>query len=279
MPNLLPDPVSVRLVGGPRPLDGRRWPAPPGDALVLVAVRGTRWCALDDLQEHCTHRVAAEQLAGSWHVAVYAASGRPRRLRPRLYRFDALRLLVARRDDHGRWALQVGAAAVSGSALLPVAGAADGDRGDDTIWSRLEDGVDRSAARFAEVASLLPDGPLAERAVEVRRAVEASVADAARLCEVGVRVAPGWLPGDGGDEAAALVSRVTTLVGTIDAATAELVRLHLALGRDETPAETLAVLTGALAELEDDLAELAPGPEPDHQRGDQLEVRNNLDRH
>jgi hypothetical protein len=228
-------------------------------------VRGTHWCALDDLQTHCTHRVAAEHLASSWQVALYEASGRPRRWRPRLFRFAGLRLLVARRDSSGRWTLQVGAAYVAGQAQATGAGAATHEP---TVWERLEDGVDRAAARFVEVAALLPDGPLAERAADVRRAVDASVSDAARLCEVGGRIAPDWLPGEAGDEAAELVGRVTALVGTIDEATAELVRLHLEVGTDETPAETLALLAGAMAELE-----------ADHQRGDQPDVRNNRDLH
>jgi hypothetical protein len=73
-------------------------------------------------------------------------------------------------------------------------------------------------------------------------------------------VAPDWLPGDPGDDAAALVGRVTALIGTIDAATAELVRLHLAVGEPELSAEALAVLAGAMAELEQDV-------DPGHQVG------------
>ena len=89
-----------------------------------------------------------------------------------------------------------------------------------------------------------------------------------RLCAVGATVSPGWEPGAADDEAVSLVTRITSLLGTIDAATLELVRLHLELGESAMPAETLALLAEAVAEI-------GPG----HQRGDQDEVRNSRDSH
>ena len=46
------------------------------------------------------------------------------------------------------------------------------------------------------------------------------------------------------------MARVTSLLGTIDAATRELVRLHLELGDPEPPDESLALLAASVAELE-----------------------------
>ena len=83
-------------------------------------------------------------------------------------------------------------------------------------------------------------------------------------------MAPDWQPGAPDDEAASLVARITSLLGTIDAATRELVRLHLELGDPEPPAESLALLAASVAELEDSGRS---------ERGDQGDVRSSLDSH
>jgi hypothetical protein len=249
---------SVRLIGGPRILDGRIWarPAAPdgtgmpaGDRL-LIAVHEGHSCPLDDLRRHCVDRQAAEQLAAIWRVVVYAPFGRPRRIRMDLYRYERIAALEAGRDRHGGWTVQPGLPSVADlgrpagqRSLGPLTGA------EPTTWTQLQDGVDRAAARFRQVAALLPDGPLADRAAGATAAVDASVTDAARLCEVGASIAPDWLPGDAGDEAASLVTRVTVLVGTIDEATRELVQVHLELAEPPLPAESLALLAAAVAEL------------------------------
>jgi hypothetical protein len=234
---------------------------------LLIALHQSRTCSLDDLRDNCTDRTSAEEIAAGWLVAGYAPSGRSRRVRAPLFRFESTFTLVAARDPRGGWTVEPGPPSLVAPTVSPT-GAAPVTASDPSIWSDLEDGVDRAAHRFTRVAVLLPDGPLAERARATQAAVDASVADAARLCAVGASIAPEWQPGGAGDDAAALVARVTALVGTIDEATVELVRLHLELGEPSVPAESLALLAEAVAEL-------GPG----HQRGDQDDVRNNRDRH
>ncbi len=238
--------ASVRLVGGPSVADGRVAPATlAGGGLVLVAVRGNHWCALAELRQQCHDRSAAEQLAAAWILARYEIWGRPRRLRPQLYRHTGTFALTATRGAGGHWTLEPGQPHRNTGAARPAPAP-----GTATVWVRLEDQVDQAAERFRRVAALLPDGPLADRARGAVRSGDACVADAARLCAVGATVAPGWEPGAPDDEAASLVARVTSLLGTIDAATRELVRLHLELGDPEPPDESLALLAASVAELE-----------------------------
>jgi hypothetical protein len=259
------------LVGGPRPLDGRLWTdatSATADRL-LVAVHQSRACALDDLRAHCTDRAAAEAIAARWLVAAYARSGRTRRVRSDLFRYEATFTLVAGRDERGAWSVQPGPPSLAGTAAdVAPAVPTSSPAAEAGVWSHLEDGVDRAAQRFRRVAGLLPSGPLSDRARAAQAAVDASVSDASRLCQVGASISPDWQPGGAGDASAAIVARVTALVGTIDEATIELVRLHLELGEPEVPTESLALLAEAVAEL-------GPG----HQRGDQDEVRNSRDRH
>jgi hypothetical protein len=263
-----PRPIpSVRLIGGPRVLDGRLWPHDAPTTRLLIAVHQSRTCSLDDLRGHCTDRTAAEEIATRWLVAGYSPSGRSRRVRAPLFRYESTFTLVAGRDRRGGWTVEPGPPSLVPPTVSPPT-SAPSTGGDPSIWSELEDGVDRAAQRFTRVAVLLPDGPLAERARATQAAVDTSVADAARLCAVGASIAPEWQPGGAGDEAAALVARVTALVGTIDEATVELVRLHLELGEASVPAESLALLADAVAELD-----------AGHHRGDQDDVRNNRDRH
>ena len=220
------------------------------EGLILAAVRGGRWCPLVELNQQCTDRASTEQLAASWLLARYEIWGRPRRLRPQLYRHTATFALVAARQPNGRWTLAPGRPHhAAGPATTPTRGTASADP-EATVWVRLEDEVDRAALRFGRVAALLPEGPLADRAQGAVRSGEACVADAVRLCAVGATVAPGWEPGLPDDEAVSLVSRITSLLGTIDAATRELVRLHLELGDPEPPAESLALLAASVAEIE-----------------------------
>jgi hypothetical protein len=244
--------LSVRLVGGPAAVDGTVAPTTIAvEGRILLAVRGQRWCPLVELSQQCTDRASTEQLAASWILARYEIWGRPRRLRPQLYRHTASFALVAGRDPRGRWTLEPGRRHDTALAAANPGRGRDGD-GDPgaTVWARLEEEVDRAALRFGRVAALLPDGPLAERAQGAVRSGDACVADAVRLCAVGATVAPGWEPGAPDDEAVSLVTRITSLLGTIDAATRELVRLHLELGDPEPPAEALALLAASVAEIE-----------------------------
>jgi hypothetical protein len=261
-----PRSTSIRLIGGPRVLDGTVWPVdgddPNAEAPFVIAVRGSRVCPLADLIDQCVDRASTNELAAAWRVATYAVSGRTRRVRPRIYRYEDTFVLDAHRTERGGWSLRPGrrwAASVADGSIVA----------DALIWSKLEAGVDRAGARFRVVADLVPDGPLGERARGAASAVDACVADAARLCAVGATVVPDWEPGQADDEGTALVVRISALVGTIDEATRELVHLHLELGDDVRPAETLALLGEAVAEL-------SP---PDYQRGDQDDDRNNRDSH
>jgi hypothetical protein len=268
---------ALRLVGGPASVDATVTDASAAvGGVVLAAFRPSRWCLLADLRTQVTDRETAEQLASAWMVARYEIWGRPRRLRPQLYRHTGSFALVAARDEQGRWSLEPGSphlVTTGGTGRSrppspdPRRDAADrrtasthstGPRGtpgtsgspDQMVWARLEDDVDRAAQRFARVAALLPSGALADRAQGARRSVDACVGDAARLCAVGTTVSPDWQPGSTDEEATSLVSRVASLLGTIDAATRELVRLHLELGDPEPPAEDLALLAASVAELE-----------------------------
>jgi hypothetical protein len=269
---MAPSTSSVRLVGGPPASDGLVLPAAVAEGgAVLLAVRGSRWCALAELRQECADRDAAEQLAGAWLVARYEIWGRPRRLRPQLYRHTGSYELAAVRGASGRWTLEPGVRSrpaasptpgpaarsdpgATGAITTGQSGAADAARAATdparTVWDQLEDEVDQAANRFRQVADLLPDGPLADRAQGAVRAGDACVADATRLCAVGLTVAAGWRPGSPDDEATSLVARIGSLIGTIDEATRELVRLHLELGDPEPPAEALAILAASVAELE-----------------------------
>ena len=254
------DPV-IRLVGGPRPLDGSTYDPGEnhhdradldGDRFVR-ALRGTTVASLAALQERCTDRVAAEELAAGWTCAVFAY-GRDRRLRTRYFRFQATYRLVPVRDDHGRWSLAIGDAHARASHPAPAATESDPTASDGTVrpgWAGLEHAVDEAAARYATVASLLPEGPLAERAESTRRAVGSCVTDAVRLCSVGAAVAPGWHPGEAAsdEQARRLATGVAALVDTIDQATTHLVDLHLEIGGGIDPIEPVAHLHSAWAEL------------------------------
>ena len=189
-------------------------------------------------------------------------------MRAPLFRYESTFTLVAARDPHGGWTVRTGSAEPRAPDRLATHGR-DGPR----RRIRRSGPISRTASTARHIGSPAsrcccrtdrwPNGPATTQA-----AVDSSVADAARLCAVGASIAPDWQPGGAGDEAAALVARVTALVGTIDEATVELVRLHLELGERSVPAESLALLAEAVAEL-------GPG----HQRGDQDDVRNNRDRH
>jgi len=266
----------VRLIGGPRHLDGRLWSDPSSATAdrVLVAVHQSRACPLEELRAQCTDRETIRAITSRWQVAAYVRSGRRRRVRADLFRYEATFTLVPFRDHRGRWSLRPGPAALPGvtdlsAVVAPAAGAAGAATLDTDVWTYLEDGVDRAAERFRRIAGLLPDGPLSERTQTTQAAVDASVRDATRLCQVGASIAPDWQPGSAGDAAAAIVARVTALIGTVDEAIVELVRLHLAVEDiDEVAGETLGLLVEAVQELAES-----------HQRGDQDDVRNNRDRH
>jgi hypothetical protein len=267
---MAPSGSSVRLVGGPAAVDGTVSSGEVVDGgVILIAVHGSRWCPLRDLDQQCGDRASTERLAGAWLLARYEIWGRPRRLRPQLYRHTGTFALIADRDGQGHWSLQPGLrhqTSTGGTGRTSSAGSAapsagGGGTAEVTVWVRLEDEVDQAALRFRRVVDLLPDGALADRALGAVRSGDACVADAARLCAVGATVSPGWQPGSPDDEAVSLVTRITSLLGTIDAATREVVRLHLELGDPEPPAEDLALLAASVAELEaatDDRRRLGP---------------------
>ena len=272
----------IRLVGGPRPLDGTvidvsvssHDAADATDDRFVRAVRGTTVTSVAALHREAVDRLAAEQLAAQWRVAVYRAPARARRVRASLYRFEGLHALDPRRDGHGRWTLAVGS---RWQGPLVAAESAHA-----TVWTALEAGVDEAAERFAGVVRLLPDGPLAERALGATAAVSSCVADAARLCAVGAAIAPAWtgsypaaapaqlgpsaagaglvgpvgaaVPGDYEQDPAAqlagLATRVAGLAATIDEATAQVVALHLEIGEARHPVEPVTGLADAWGELD-----------------------------
>jgi|GEM_PF-2648579 len=245
----------IRLVGGSRGLDATvvdlslnphdRADA-SGDRFVR-AVRGTAVTSLSGLESQCRDRHRAEELAHVWRVAVFTA-GRDRRVRARIYRYQGTYPLEPRRDDHGRWAL-----ALRGEEVRPGSGATADSPCEalsaTSVWATLEASVDEAARRFTAVAALLPPGALADRAQASGRAVAACVSDAARLCQVGATVAPDWQPTMAADRGRALADRVCALIGTIDAATAHVVDLHLEVADAVNPSEPLAHLRAALSEL------------------------------
>jgi len=241
---------SIRLVGGPRPLDGSRYDlalseADGADAIgdrFVRAVRGTTATSLAGLQAQCVDRHRAEALASDWRVAVFTA-GRDRRSRARIYRYQGTFPLAAHRDDVGRWTLALHEGPI---------GDHTGDQAGDpaSVWAQLEREVDEAVRRFTAVAGLLPEGPLADRAATSQRAVATCVSDAARLCAVGATVAPTWQPGLAADQGRDLADRVSALIGTIDTATDHLVELHLAVADAVDPTEAVAHLPSAWGELE-----------------------------
>ena len=254
----------IRLVGGPHKLDGATYDMArsPDDRADLLgdrfvrAVRGSSVMPMAALRERCTDRVTAESLAGEWGCAVFAY-GRDRRMRTRYFRYEATYRLRPTRDERGAWTLEVAEVASGATALttVPVEPARSAVEApvDRPVWATLEHAVDQAAARFATVAALLPDGPLAERAEATRAAVGSCVSDAARLCGVGLAIAPDWQPGadlaDPEQRVSRLAGRVAALVGTIDEATAHLVDLHLEIDDGPDPVEPVAHLRNAWTEL------------------------------
>lgn len=239
----------IRLVGGPRGVDGCLLDLAmspldradlDGDRFVR-ALCGSTVTPLAALQRRCADRRTAEQLAAAWRAVVFRAAGRPRRLRARPFRFQGTYSLEAARDENGRWGLVVAARLHGAPPPSPTPAT--------STWAELEAAVDEAAARFSAVASLLPDGPLAERARSVRRAVGTCVSDAARLCAVGATIAPApdLVPHD--EQVQALLTRVRALADTIDVATAQLVGLHLEVGEPADPVTPTASLAHAWSEV------------------------------
>jgi hypothetical protein len=210
------------------------------------ACRGSTVTSLASLQGRCVDRTTAHELASQWRALLYRAAGRRAPWRGPVYRFEGYYSLDARRDPAGRWGLAV-CAKLTGDTLPPPPATT-------SVWTALDGAVADAAARFASVASLVPDGPLAERARSTRRAVESCQRDADRLCAVGATITPSGAPsgvGDGfGDQSVALVTRITSLVQTIDAATAQLVDLHLGVRDAVDPTESVAHLSAGWAEVQ-----------------------------
>jgi hypothetical protein len=237
----------IRLVGGPPKLDGslcdlrisaRDRADASGDQFVR-AVKGSSVTALSALQGRCRDRAQAHELASTWRALLYRPASRSHsRWRPAVYRFEGHYSLEPRRDEQGRWTVAV-CARLSGPSIAapPVP---------TNLWATLETTVDDAAARFAHVASLVPDGLLADRVEAARGAVATCVADAVRLCAVGTAVDPGAVE----PRSTLLVERVRALLGSIDAATTELVDLHLHLDEARDPLEHIAGVGASWAELQ-----------------------------
>ena len=207
------------------------------DGLVLVAVhqqpllRAGR--AAPPVHRPGRGRAAGRDVDGGRATQVW---GRPRRLRPQLYRHRFSSPWSRPVTPEGHWTVRAGPPSL-GPTGRPRPGRAP------RAGSRRSGPSSRTTSTGRRPASggwrrCCPTDPLAERALGAVHSGDACVADAARLCAVGATVAPDWQPGAPDDEAASLVARITSLLGTIDEATVELVRLHLELGDPEPPAES-----------------------------------------
>jgi hypothetical protein len=245
----MPTHQLIRLVGGPPKVDGTVYDLRVSDRdradahgnEFVRACKGSTVTSLASLQGRCLDRATAQTLASEWRALVYRSAARRTIRRAPVYRFEGYYSLDARRDVTGRWRLEV-CAKLTGDTLPPPPTAT-------SVWSALGAAVADAAARFATVAALVPDGPLAERAGATRRAVDACVGDADRLCAVGATIAPAGLADPFGEQAAALVTRITSLAQTIDAATAQLVELHLDVRDPADPTEAVALLSAGWAEV------------------------------
>jgi hypothetical protein len=125
-----------------------------------------------------------------------------------------------------------------------------------TVWAGLDATIDGAAARFAAVVALLPDGPLALRVRATEQAVATCVADARRLIAVGTHLSPDGTP-TADVHVPALLAQITALVRTIDAATREVVALHLEVHEHDDPVAPLTLLNASWTELS------VPGPAVD----------------
>lgn len=236
----------IRLVGGPPRLDGvvydlrlsARDRADAEDGQFVRAVRGTTITSLAGLQEHCHDHRRATELAAGWRAALYRPTGWRRRVH--VYRFVGYYSLEARRDPLGRWAVGLRGRA-AGSDLAPPTPTT-------TVWATLDTAVDGAAARFAAVTALLPEGPLALRVRTTEQAVATCVADARRLSAVGAYLAPDGTP-TADPHVPALLAQITALVRTIDAATREVVALHLEVHEYDDPVAPLTHLNESWTEL------------------------------
>jgi hypothetical protein len=199
----------IKLVGGPQKLDGvvydlrlsARDRADAQGQQFVRAVRGTTITSLAGLQERCHDQREATEIASAWRVVLYRPTALRRRVRT--YRFVGHYSLEARRDALGRWTVEV-CARVAGSDLAPPPPNA-------TVWAALDATVDGAAARFATVAALLPDGPLAARVHTTEQAVATCVSDARRLSAVGATLAPDGTP-TADPHVPALLAQITALV-------------------------------------------------------------------
>ncbi len=254
---------AIRLVNGPPRLAGTTVDvgSSPFDAAdvdpttrrFVRATDGQRVVPFSTLRPRCTHRAAAEELAASWRLLVFVPARRPRRSGLHAYRYEGAYRLAPARDDRGRWALAPAdpiARTTSGPRTTAVAPPRPpGDTHTDPIdgaWGDLAHRVDDAAARVATLVALLPPGPLADRAADVRGEVERATADARRLAAVGATLAPV----DGaGSRAPAVRARVDEIVAAVDRTVEDLVDIHLSLDGPADPAAPLQGLVGALAEL------------------------------
>lgn len=257
---------AIRLVNGPprlvgstvdvgsNPLDAAD--VDPTTRRFVRATDGHRVVPFSTLAPRCTHRGATEELAATWRLLVFVPASRPRRSGVHPYRYEGAYRLAPARDETGCWALapagpvgRTTSTARSPARALattrPDGGAAATPPVDGT-WAELGARAEDAAARVANLVALLPPGPLAQRAADVRGEVERTAADARRLAAVGAVIEPV----DGIDgRARTLQARIDELLAAVGRTVDALVDIHLSLGDCLDPAAPLHGLAEALAEL------------------------------
>jgi hypothetical protein len=236
----------------------------PATGRFVRATDGRRVVAFSTLRPRCTHHAAAEELATVWRLLVFVPARRPRRSGVQPYRYEGAWRLVPTRGHDGDWVLAAaepcprtasararvptGPRPTPPPASGPVPPASTLTGRPDSRWAVLARRSDDSAARVATLLGLLPPGPLAARAGEVRHEIERAAADARRLATVGAALDHGLGPGADG-HGAALDDRIAALLAALDGTVDALVDLHLSLGDPTEPATSLHGLADAMAEL------------------------------
>ena len=162
------DPV-IRLVGGPRPLDGATYDLSCSDARPGRRRRRPASCGPCAGRRSCRSPPSASgartgrrprSWPSEWTCAVFAY-GRDRRVRMRYFRYQATHRLAPGRDEHGRWSLVIAettATPAATPAAPPISAAMSAAAPADQslqgphrpVWVVLEDAVDEAAARFAD---------------------------------------------------------------------------------------------------------------------------------
>lgn len=256
---------AIRLVNGPprlvgttvdvasSPLDAAD--VDPTTRRFVRATDGHRVVPFSTLRPRCTHRAATEEVAATWRLLVFVPASRPRRSGVHPYRYEGAYRLAPARDETGCWALApIGPIGRTTSTpgwptRAPATTHPDGGAIAPPVhgtWAELGARAEDAAARVATLVALLPPGPLAERAADVRGEVERAAADACRLAAVGTAIEPV----DGVDgRVGTLGARIDELLAAVDRTVDALVAIHLSLGDALDPAAPLHGLADALAEL------------------------------